>query len=161
MEVDMDPTRLSRRTLETLEKMPADKRRRAEEAIARTQTSEARARDAAERLILHDEYRWTGQISVLSDLTGPEERRRLRNLIDELRARRIAAGLSLDDLSRRLDLDPSVLGRLEDGTQINPSLGALCSYARGLGLELDFSLHPATNSAAQSSILGEDESKTP
>jgi hypothetical protein len=65
MVTEMDPTKLSQRTRDALDQLPSDKRRRAEAIIARTQTPEARARDAADRAILDREYRETGRIATL------------------------------------------------------------------------------------------------
>lgn len=64
--------RLSQRTREALEKMPPDKRRRAEAIIALTQTPEARAKDAADRAILDREYRVTGRIAGISQYLDPD-----------------------------------------------------------------------------------------
>jgi hypothetical protein len=63
----MDPTKLSQRTREALEKMPPEKRARAEAIIARTQTPEARSKDAADRAILDRECRETGQIATVGE----------------------------------------------------------------------------------------------
>jgi hypothetical protein len=63
----MNPTRLSKRTLDALEQMPSDKRSRIEAIIARTQTSEPRAKIASDREILDREYRETGRIATTGE----------------------------------------------------------------------------------------------
>ena len=81
----MDPTRLSRRTREALENLPAEKRTLAEEAIARTQTLEARARDASDRALLDQEYRETGRIGTISEKVDPADAAMFRKFIEDLR----------------------------------------------------------------------------
>jgi hypothetical protein len=63
----MDPSRLSKRTLDALEAMPPEKRSRIETIIAKTQTPEARAKSARDRDILGREYRETGRIATLGE----------------------------------------------------------------------------------------------
>lgn len=63
----MDPTRLSKRTLDALEQMPSDKRPRIEAIIAKTQTSEALARIASDLEILDREYRESGRIAAMRE----------------------------------------------------------------------------------------------
>jgi ribosome-binding protein aMBF1 (putative translation factor) len=142
METDMDPTRLSKRTRDALETLPAEKKSRAREIIARTQTPEALAKDAADRALLDREYRESGQIALLGDKVDPEDAASFRRLIDALRRERPARGLSLDDLARRSELDKAALSRLESGNHANPTVATLIRYARGLGKRLSFSLDP-------------------
>jgi hypothetical protein len=81
METDMTSPRISDRTRSVLEKLPDEKRTRAEAIIAPTQTPEARASDAADRAILDREYRETGRIVTLSEKLDPEDVAAFRTLI--------------------------------------------------------------------------------
>jgi hypothetical protein len=74
----MDPARLSKRTLEQLRKMSPEKRDRAKAIINRTQTPEARAKDAADRALLDREYKETGRIATVGAKTEPPKTRRPR-----------------------------------------------------------------------------------
>jgi hypothetical protein len=143
MEVDMDPTRLSQRTRDALEKLPTEKQQRAREIIARTQTEEARAQDKADREALDRGYRETGRIAVTGDQASPEDSKGLRTLIEALRRARQEANLSLDELARRSHIDKAALSRLESGKQTNPTVATLARYASGLGLQLSFTLQRA------------------
>jgi hypothetical protein len=69
----MDSTRLSDRTRKALENLPPEDRARAEAIIAQTQTVEARAKDAADRLALEREYRQTRRIATVSEKATPED----------------------------------------------------------------------------------------
>jgi hypothetical protein len=142
METDVDPTRLSTRTLEALEKLPPDKRARAEVIVARTQTPEARARDAVDRAVLDREYRETGRIATIGDKANPEDLVRFRQFIKTLQDERLARGLSLDQLAARSMLDRGALSLLEAGEQTNPSIATVMRYVRALDMRLTFSLEP-------------------
>lgn len=71
METDMTSPRIFDRTRAVLEKLPDEKRTRAEAIIAQTQTPEAGASDVADRAILDREYRETGRIATLSEKLDP------------------------------------------------------------------------------------------
>jgi hypothetical protein len=143
----VDPTRVSNRTLEALERLPADKRTRAESIIARTQTPEARARDAADRAVLEREYRETGRIAPIGDKVSLEDRVHLRHFVEALRDERIARVLSLEQIATRSMLDQNALSFLEAGEQANPPIAALMRYVRALNMRLGLSLEPLTTSA--------------
>ncbi len=128
----MDPTRLSKRTLEALENLPADKRARAESIVARTQTPEARAQDAADRAVLEREYRETGRIAAIGDKASLEDRVHFRHFVETLRDERVARGLSLEQLASRSMLDQNALSLLEAGEQANPPIATLMRYVRAL-----------------------------
>src|SRR5205814_5122438 len=108
-ETDMDPTRLSKRTLEALEKLPPEKRARAEAVIARTQTPEARAKDAADRAVLDREYRETGRITTIREKVPAEDAVVFSQFIKTLRDERLARGLSLEELALRSQIDKAAL----------------------------------------------------
>jgi hypothetical protein len=69
----MNPNQLSERTREALERLPPDKRRRAEAIIALTQTPEARADDTADRTTLDREDRETGRIAGIGEKLDPDD----------------------------------------------------------------------------------------
>ena len=133
----MDPTRLSRPTREALEKLPVDKRLRAEEAIARTQTPDARARDASDRAILDQEYRETGRIATIGEKIDPEDAAAFRKFLDHLRKARLTRGLSLEKLATHSKLDKAALSRLESGKQGNPTVATLTALCPGAGYASD------------------------
>ncbi len=136
----MDPTKLSQRTRKALDKLPSDKRLRAEAIIERTQTPEARARDAADRAMLDREYRETGRIATLKSEVDPEDAAAFGGFIDTLRQERLSQGLSLEKLATRSKLDKAALSRLEAGKQANPTVATLMRYAQALGMRVTFSL---------------------
>ena len=63
----------------------------------------------------------------------------VRDLLQELRAAREAAGLSLMAVARRCGIDESELRRLEEGDTSNLTVDALWRYAAGVGKRLVFS----------------------
>ena len=128
----MDPNRLSKRTLEALEKLPAGKRARAESIIARTQTPEARPEDAADRAVLEREYRETGRIATIGEKVSPEDIDHFRHFVETLRNERLARGLSIEQLAARSMLDQTGLSSLEAGEQANPPIATLMRYVRAL-----------------------------
>jgi DNA-binding XRE family transcriptional regulator len=136
----MDLSRLSHRTRDALEKLPAEKKRHARDVIAWTQTEAARAQDKADREALDHEFRSTGRIAVTGDHASPEDLIGLRGLIEALRKARQEANVSLDELARRAHINKAALSRLESDKQTNPTIAALARYARGLGLQLSFVL---------------------
>jgi ribosome-binding protein aMBF1 (putative translation factor) len=142
MEIDMDSDRVSKRTLEALEKLPPEKRARAESIIARTQTPEARARDSAVRAVLEKEYRQTGRIVTVGEKASPEAVAHFRHFVNVLRDERVARGLSIEELAARSMLDPAALSRLEAGEQANPSIVTLMRYAGALDMRLTLALEP-------------------
>ncbi|HKM51912.1 MAG TPA: helix-turn-helix transcriptional regulator [Isosphaeraceae bacterium] len=138
----MNPNYLSERTREALEKLPPDKRRRAEAIIALTQTPEARANDTADRAILDREYRETGRIAGIGEKLDPDDSTTFRAFIEVLRDERLTRGISLEELAMRSKLDKAALSRLEAGKQANPTVATLMRYARALGMRLTLSLDP-------------------
>jgi DNA-binding phage protein len=139
-ETDMDATRLSKRTLEALEKMPPDKRIRLQAVIARTQTAEARAKSASDRDILDREYRETGRIATIGEKANPEDSVLFRHFVKSLRAERLSRRLSLDQIAVRSKLDKAALSRLQAGKQVNPTVTTLMRYARALDMRMTFFL---------------------
>ena len=142
----MDPTRLSKRTLDALENLPADKRARAESIIERTQTPKARAQAAADHDVLEKEYRETGRIATIGDKADPEDVAHFRHIIDALRDERLARGLSIEQVATRSMLDQAALSLLEAGEQANPPLAMLMRYVRALDMRLSLSLVPLSGS---------------
>ena len=143
-ETEIDAARLSKRTLEALDKMPRDKRARIEAIVVRSQTPEARAKSTANRDILDREYRETGRIAAVSEKTTVEDSATFSQFISRLRDERLARGLSLEQLAARSKIDKAALSRLEAGKQSNPTLATLMKYARALELRLTLSLEQAS-----------------
>jgi ribosome-binding protein aMBF1 (putative translation factor) len=148
----MDPTRLSQQTREALEKLPPEKRARAEAIIARTQTPEARAKDAADRALLDREFRESGRIATQAAKADPEDAAAFRAFVETLRDERLTRELSLEELAVRSKLDKAALSRLESGKHANPTVTTLMRYARALGMRLSLSLEPLANAAAGTSL---------
>lgn len=80
-------------------------------------------------------------------LQKPEVRREYETLaeefefIDALLKMRTAAGLTQDELARRMGTKKSNISRLEKGG--NPSWGTLKKYAHACGFELSMDFHAA------------------
>jgi ribosome-binding protein aMBF1 (putative translation factor) len=136
----MDPMRISKRTLDELDKMPPEKRARVEAIIAKTQMPEARAKSASNRDILDREYRETGRIATIGEKVNAEDAVAFSRLLKTLRDERLARGLSLEDVSQRLNIDKGALSRLEGGQPSNPTIATLLRYARALDMRLNLSL---------------------
>lgn len=139
----MKDERISDRTREQLDRLPPEKRERALEKIARTQTPEYRAREAADREALDTEWRETGQIAAVKVALSPAELEAIRKFFVSLRHVRESRGLSLSDLAERTGIDKSALSRLENGQQGNPTLATVARYARAVGKRLTWSLEDA------------------
>lgn len=150
----MNPNQLSERTRKALEKLPPDKRGRAEAIIALTQTPEARANDTADRAILDREYRETGRIATMGEKLDLDDSATFRTFIEALRDERLTRGISLEELAMRSKLDKAALSRLEAGKQANPTVATLMRYARALGMRLTLSLGPRP-----SATVGDSDSR--
>jgi transcriptional regulator with XRE-family HTH domain len=79
----------------------------------------------------------------------------LTTLAESLRDERLRAGLTLDELARRSDLSIAHLSRLESGDR-QPSVGALFSLARALGISLSTLLGERRGEPAISIYSGEE-----
>jgi DNA-binding XRE family transcriptional regulator len=71
-----------------------------------------------------------------------------RELLQELKASREAAGLTLADLSARCGIDQPALSRLENGHTTNPTLDTLWRYAAATGKRLVLSAEDIATAAA-------------
>jgi DNA-binding XRE family transcriptional regulator len=134
----MDPKRLSDRTRRSLAALPADKRAKAEAALARIQSPEYQKKERSDREALDREYRATGTISFTSveDL----DTARFQVFVRSLRQARESAGLTLDDVASRAGIDKAQLSRLENGRVPDPRSSTLARYARAIGKRLAWSL---------------------
>lgn len=54
-----------------------------------------------------------------------------------LRESRLAAGLSLRDLSRLIGIEPTQLSQIELGRRLDPKFSTVCRIAQGIGVSLD------------------------
>lgn len=61
----------------------------------------------------------------------------MRQLLQELKKAREAAGLSLADVQERSGMDKATLSRLENGHTDNPTLETLLRYAKAVGKRLE------------------------
>jgi ribosome-binding protein aMBF1 (putative translation factor) len=139
----MDENEIPERMRRQLDRLPPDRRAKAEAAFAKTQTPEFRERAAADRAALDRERRETGTIAALPN-SGVSETDRF---ILELRREREARGLSLADVAERSGIDKAALSRLENGQQLNPTINTLNRYACALGKRLVLSLEETTAGA--------------
>jgi DNA-binding XRE family transcriptional regulator len=139
----MDPSKISERTRRQLEKLPPEKRAKAEAAAARTQTSEFRAQAAAARAMLDREYRETGRIATIGDAADAGDAQRF---IMDLRRIRETQGLSLADVAERSGIDKAALSRLENGQQPKPTVNTLARYAHAVGKRLAWSMEEVSAS---------------
>ena len=64
----------------------------------------------------------------------------LNVLVDELRQRREALGMSLSDVAEKTGIDRASLNRLELRKNLNPTYGTLARYAAAVGRSLSLSL---------------------
>jgi ribosome-binding protein aMBF1 (putative translation factor) len=117
----MDP-----RTKAQLDKLPPEKRAKAEALMARHRTPEARAREEAAREDYDRQIRETGTIAT-RPLTL------LEVLGATLRERRRSAGLSLDDVAARSGIARSAVAALERGDNENPTVSTLERLAAAVG----------------------------
>jgi ribosome-binding protein aMBF1 (putative translation factor) len=132
----MDP-----RTKAQLDKLPPEKRARAEAAMARHRTPEAQAKEQAARQEYDRQIRETGTIRTARRVpTGL-----LVDLGCQLRERRRAEGLSLDDVAARSGIGRSAVAAIERGDNDNPTVGTLERYARTLGGRIRIEFDPASD----------------
>jgi DNA-binding Xre family transcriptional regulator len=64
----------------------------------------------------------------------------LNELLAQLKAARVAKGLSLTDLTELTGMDRSALSKLETGQRANPTVETLVRYAEAVGKRLVVSL---------------------
>jgi ribosome-binding protein aMBF1 (putative translation factor) len=134
----MNPTKLSKRSNQSLAAMPPEKRARAEAALSRIQSPEYRERERRDREALDREYRATGTISA-TPVDGLDVEA-FQAFIRTLREARESAGLSLDDVASRSGIDKAQLSRLENGRIADPCPSTLARYAASVGKRLVWSL---------------------
>ena len=67
----------------------------------------------------------------------------LETLLEQLKAARLAKGMSLGDLTERTGMDRSALSKLETGQRANPTVDTLVRYAEAVGKRIVLSLSDA------------------
>src|ERR1700688_4565719 len=77
-----------------------------------------------------------------------------RELLQQLKASREAAGLTLADLSARCGIDQPALSRLENGHTTTPTLDTLWRYAAATGKRLVFSAEDVKSRQPAASTAG-------
>lgn len=121
-----------------LDKMTPEMRAKAEKAMARNNTPEARARFEAGKEAAEREIAETGTIATArGDLAAG-----LAELGRRLRETREARGVKVDDLANAAGIERSHVYKLENGKLPNPTVATLERYARGLGGRLEIAIVP-------------------
>lgn len=84
-----------------------------------------------------DEIIWRGrQLRAASESVSVE----LRHAVEQLKAERLAKGLTLNDIETRSGIGGTALARLEEGLNSHPSLATVACYAEALGKHVSVSL---------------------
>jgi hypothetical protein len=144
------------RNKEQLDRMSPEKRAKAEAAIARHNTPEAKARHYAAIEAVEREVRETGGITtadgVLHKVKVPEAVADDNTFLlvavgRALRERRQAAGLTLEAVARESGVDQGFLSRLERGVHPNPTVGTLSRVASTVGGRLTITVEAAAADA--------------
>ena len=135
------------RTREQLEGMTPERRAKAEALMAKHRTPEARARQSEAVDAIETEVEETGGITTAD---GTLHRIRIARPVDidlarvgrDLRVRREALGLSLDDAARSSGVERSALAKIERGSNPNPTVGTLAKVAHALGVRVAIGFEP-------------------
>ena len=135
------------RTREQLDAMTPERRAKAEALMAKHRTPEARARQSEAVEAIETEVEATGGITTAG---GTLHRVRIARPVEvdlarvgrDLRVRREALGLSLDDAARSSGVERSALAKIERGANPNPTVGTLARVARALGGRLTLGFEP-------------------
>jgi DNA-binding XRE family transcriptional regulator len=135
------------RTREQLDGMTPERRAKAEALMAKHRTPEARARQSEAVEAIESEVAATGGITTAD---GSLHRIRIARAVDvdlermgrDLRTRREALGLSLDDAARSSGVERSALAKIERGANPNPTVATLAKVARALGARVAIGLEP-------------------
>ena len=135
------------RTREQLDAMTPERRAKAEALIAKHRTPEARARQAEAVEAIETEVAATGGITSADGILHPVRIARpvdvyLVRVGGDLRVRREALGLSLDEAARSSGVERSALAKIERGANPNPTVGTLAKIARALGGRLAIGFEP-------------------
>ncbi len=135
------------RTREQLEGMTPERRAKAEALMAKHRTAEARARQSKAVDAIETEVEKTGGITTADGtfhriLTAQSVGVDLARVGRELRVRREALGLSLDDAARSSGVEGSALAKLERGANPNPTVRTLARVAHALGGRIAIGFEP-------------------
>lgn len=120
------------RTREALARLGPEERARVEAIRERARTPEARRAEAAVREEVGRELAETGAVATTGERVAMEDVVAFRRFLMDLRGRREALGMSLDDVARESGIDKAALSRLESGKQANPTVQTLMRYARAV-----------------------------
>lgn len=135
------------RTRKQLEGMTPERRAKAEALMAKHRTPEARARRSEAVDAIETEVEETGGITTAD---GTLRRIRIAQPVDvdlarvghDLKVRREALGLSLDDAARSSGVERSALAKIERGANPNPTVGTLAKVAHALGVRVAIGFEP-------------------
>lgn len=58
-------------------------------------------------------------------------------LYENIKKIRAEKNITIRELSRRIDVAPSVISNIETGKTKNPRINIVCKIAKGLGVDLD------------------------
>ena len=97
-----------------------------------------------------DELEAIGEIGKAGDTPPQGMVFEMISLVNRLKARREAKGLSLTDVSERSGLTRQVISKLENGRTINPTVGTLYRYAMALDVGVTFGLEEIEPDEGQS-----------
>jgi hypothetical protein len=109
--------------------------------IQRTVRTERLTPEEAERLRKLREAVLAERAEVSARYRARKSARRLTaELMTELKDRRAALNLSLEELATRTGMDPAALSRLENLQRENPTVETITRYAAGVGMRVEFRL---------------------
>lgn len=139
------------------EELTPEQRARVDAARAAARTPEARAEEERIRALYSDHPSWA-ELERRGDVVSngdcpPLAFAALLRALASLKAARLGAGLTLDDISRRSGLAIAQISRLESGRNPNPTFETLARYADALGMTLGVSLTPG-HPAPSPEVLG-------
>ncbi|MBI1829934.1 MAG: helix-turn-helix transcriptional regulator [Planctomycetes bacterium] len=106
------------------------------------------------------------KLEATGDYDGPIKRGSyfaVKFVVHELKQARLAAGLTLAEVSKRTGMDQATLSRLETGRQPNPTVDTLWRYARAVGrrLVLLTNVEPAPNGRRNGKAANKKPRKQP
>ena len=128
---------MHRRTKEQLEKMTPEQRSKAEARMAECRTPQALAHQAEAFASIRAEVSETGGITTTDGTLHQVKPGRHVDVdlaaVGELRTRREALGLSLDQMALSSGVERSSLAKIERGDNPNPTIATLARVAFALG----------------------------
>ena len=109
----------------------------------RQQSATAAAKERAKRNKLQRERPTLDDVVASGEYSEPLNHGEFWDILRtmaRLKSLRVAAGLSLADMTAQTGIDRSALSRLENGVAVNPTINTLSRYAEALGKQLVVSI---------------------